>query len=34
MMVLARISPSCPGVDERTFECERGHTETVLVKYK
>jgi hypothetical protein len=33
-MMLARISPSIPDFDERTFECQCRHAETVLVKYK
>ena len=34
LMMLSRISPSSPGIDERTFECKCGYVEVVLVKYK
>jgi hypothetical protein len=33
-MMLARIEPSSPGVDQRTFECKCGHVEMMQVKYK
>ena len=33
-MMLARIEPSSPGVDHRTFECGCGHIEMLLVKHK
>lgn len=32
-MMLSRIEPSTPGVDQRTFDCKCGHSETLLVKY-
>jgi hypothetical protein len=33
-MMLARIEPSSPGVDRRTFECKCGHIEMMKVKYE
>jgi len=33
-MMLARIEPSSPGVDHRTFDCECGHIAMLLVQYK
>jgi hypothetical protein len=32
-MMLSRIEPSTPGVDQRTFECKCGYSEILLVKY-
>jgi hypothetical protein len=32
-MMLARISPETSSIDQRTFECECGHAESVLVQY-
>ena len=31
-MLLSRIEPNTPGVDQRTFECKCGHGETLLDK--
>jgi ribosomal protein S27AE len=33
-MMLARVEPSSPGVDQRTFECKCGHVEMMPVKYE
>ena len=33
-MMLARIEPSSPGVDQRTFECKCGHIEMMRVNYE
>jgi hypothetical protein len=33
-MMLARIAPETPGVERRTYECECGNSESMLVKYR
>lgn len=33
-MTLTRIEPDVPGIDRRTFECECGSSETLLVRFK
>ena len=34
MMMLSRIEPSTPGVDQRTFDCKCGHSQSLLVMYR
>jgi hypothetical protein len=33
-MMVARVEPSSPGLDQRTFECKCGRIEMLRVKYK
>ena len=33
-MMLSRIEPSMPDVDQRTFDCKCGHSQSLLVKYR
>jgi lysyl-tRNA synthetase class I len=32
--MLGRIESAANGLDKRTFDCECGHSETMLVKYE